>query len=272
MCNFDWQGPVLFDPLHLFGRPQALIRSSYNTISVIKDRYFSTPTMQNVSRFYFSPEIERAIWILFHMPGTTMLNLDADTCTSISAYLARIHDQYAAFQNEGSRLDLACDVNILERLFYRQPEVTHHFCGGSACFHIGNDAGAALRDACQTLQRKMSRLANISFPQDSQNGRDVYSIYRRYRIQYPEEPNHLSDPSVFGGHYCSMDDLQREVLAAQRWCIFNGIGCDLLATRLDTANTRGFNLLQVRGSSVVRQAHNWFIQLQGAPNRYRVPV
>ena len=227
---------------------------------------------QNISGFHFGPENERAIWILFHMPTTTHFDLDTDTCADLSAYLARIHDQYAAFQNAGPRSDLACETNILERLFYRQPEVTHHFCGGSACLHIGSDVGAALRDACQTLQRKMSRLVGVSFPQVAQNGRDVYSIYRQHRIQYPEQPNHLSDPNVFGGHYRSMDDLQQDVLTAQRWCIFNGLSCDLLATCLGTANTRGFNLLQARSSSVVRQAHNWFVQLQGAPNKYQVPI
>lgn len=227
---------------------------------------------ENVQRTRFGPDNDRSIWILFHMPARTVLDLDADTCANLSAYLIQVHDQFSAFHNGGPRSDLACAPDILERRFSQQPEVTGHFCGGSICYHIGSNAGAALREACQTLQRKMNRIVNISFPQKSQNDRDAYSIFRQYHIQYPEEPAHLSDPNVFAGHYRSMADLQQEVLTAQRWCIFHDVCCDLLATRLGTANTGGFDLLKVRGTGVVRQAHNWYVDLQGGLRKYRVPV
>lgn len=206
------------------------------------------------------------------MPVTNGIDLDANTCASLSAYLTRIHDEYAAFHNTGPRNDLACDANILERLFLQQPEVTRHYCKGFRCYHIGSNAAAALRDACQTLRQKMDRVTRISFPLDFKNDHDAYSIYRQHGIQYPEEPGHLSDPNVFGGHYPSMSDLQQEVLAAQRWCIFNSFCCDILASRLGTANTRSFDLLQLRGSRVVRQAHNWYIQLEGALDEYQLPA
>lgn len=201
-----------------------------------------------------------------------MIDLDANTCSNLSAYLTRIHDEYAAFYNAGPTGDLASDPNIMERLFVHQPDVTRHFCHGSVCYQIGNDARAALRDACQNLWRKMNRIARLSFPHDFENGRDVYSIYRQHLIQYPEEPDHLSDPNVFSGHYRSVATIQQEVLAVQRWYIFNNFCCDILATRLGTANTRGFDFLQVRGSRVVRQAHNWYVELQGGLDAYRVPA
>lgn len=219
----------------------------------------------------FGSDNESSIWILFHAPTTKVFNLDADTCANLSAYLTRIHDEYAAFQNTGQTEDLACETNILERLFVQQPEVTEHFCCGSPCYHIGNNARAALRDVCETLRRKMNRVAALSFPLGFENGGDVYSIYRRHGIQYPEEPGHLSDPEGLDCHYQSVADLQQEVLSAQRWCIFNNFSCDLLATQLDTANSTSFDVLQVRGSKVVRQAHNWYVRLQNALDAYQVP-
>ncbi|KAG9095553.1 hypothetical protein FS749_010235 [Ceratobasidium sp. UAMH 11750] len=197
-------------------------------------------------------------------------------CHAIAEYLTTIHREYKAFHN-GGLADYNPALSVLERAPVVPGDIVELPPSANTqepqhMIHL--NMAAPLSGWVYFIRSILVRLNN-QMPMsglDSQQG--LYIVFHQSRMCYVEMPDELEHLDGFAQLFGSTSAAEKMISDAQLWIAFTPALCSLLATakQVTPLGIQMFCPWMFRSNRLIVEAHNWYMELKGAPRQYLIAV
>ncbi|KAF8594870.1 hypothetical protein BDV93DRAFT_515427 [Ceratobasidium sp. AG-I] len=220
---------------------------------------------------------EKIIIPLLVNPNSEILG--PQECRDIADYLFTIHDKFKHFHH-GGVLVPAPHLSVLERAPTVGLDVIEHHPEEDEAGHLHQmyslrqenvyALSHAVSKTAFQLQQIYGRITPMS--KRLQEGADPYDAFRRCSMYYVDEPESVTDITIYTRQYQHLSGLQTIVGETQLWVAFTQLLCSLLvkAEFVACPGVRFFEVDMFRKSFLAVQAHNWYMELLGASDDHMI--
>lgn len=205
--------------------------------------------------------------LLFGCHCEGFVRMTRKRCMDIAWYLVLLHEHHQSFHHGGTPSHLSLCLNPTQAYPFHPSQIESKVLGdGRTVYCLKSWQELAFRTMRATVLYKLSSLstANPNWSPD-----DPFAAFRHNGLPWIDLPDVVKQPNGFAEEYSHLVALEWEVGLAQLWLHFTDLLCDLMATITARSDLPHFDVEAARGSRVLREAHNTYIQCKGAPESLR---